>query len=79
MQVTTVTGETIRFSRWGALALNHVIECGHDWVANVSVIDGKKQKNSRRVHVFVSRNPDVAHLMQLALQRHDLNIQSGNG
>lgn len=76
MKVHTVTGEVIRLSRWSGLWLNYVIECGTDWIAEIKTVDGAKRANNRRARVFVSQNPGVARLMELAWARRALEIKS---
>jgi hypothetical protein len=76
MKVQTVTGEVIKLSRWAGLSLDYVIECGTDWVAEVKIVDGAKRANNRRARVFVSQNPGVAQLMELAWARGALEIKS---
>lgn len=76
MKVHTVTGEVIKLSRWAGLSLNYVIECGKDWIADVKIVDGVKRANNRRARVFVSQNPGVAQLMELAWARGALEIKS---
>ena len=79
MKITTVTGEIIKLSRWAGCSLNYVIECGQDWVADVSVTDGARPENYRKARVFVSKNSGVANLMRLAQERRQLIIKSPNG
>lgn len=76
MKVQTVTGEVIKLSRWAGLSLNYVVECGKDWIAEVKIVDGAKRANNRRARVFVSQNPSVAQLMELAWARGALEIKS---
>lgn len=78
VKITTVTGEIIKLSRWAGYSLNYVIECGQDWVADVSVVDGAKPENYRKARVFVSKNSGVANLMRLAHERRALVIKSAN-
>ena len=78
MKITTVTGEIIKLSRWAGCSLNYVIECGQDWVADVSVTDGARPQNYRKARVFVSKNSGVANLMRLAHERRELIIKSAN-
>ncbi len=59
-----------------ALTLSYVIECCTDWIAEVKFVDGKNRKNNRRARVFVSKNPGVATLMELASERGTLEIKS---
>ena len=79
MQLESVTGEIIELSEWGGYSLNYVIECGQDWVADVSIADGEKPENARKARLFVSKNPGVQLLMQLAHERGELAIKSVNG
>lgn len=75
MKIQTVTGETVKLSRFSGLTLNFVSPCGHDWVADVSLMDGKIPKNNRRARVYVSKHPGVAVLMGLAMNRKQLLIK----
>jgi hypothetical protein len=79
VKLLTVTGEIIRLSRWAGCSLNYVIECGQDWVADVSLTDGVKPENHRKARVFASQNSGVANLMRLAHERRQLVIKSPNG
>ena len=76
MKLTTVTGETIKLSKWAGYSLNYVMECGSDWIADISITDGAKPENYRKVRVFVSKNPGVENLMRLAHSRGDLVIKA---
>jgi hypothetical protein len=76
MKVQTVTGEVIKLSRWAGVSLIYVIECGRDWVAEVKIVDGAKRVNNRRARVFVSKNPGISRLMELAWARGALEIKS---
>ena len=76
MKIQTVTGEVINLSRWAGVSLNYVIECGRDWIADVKIVDGAKRGNNRRARVFVSKNPGVRLLMELAWERRALEIKS---
>ena len=76
MKVETVTGEVIKLSRWGGLCLNYVIECGHDWIADVQITDVARPKNNRSARVFVSKNSGVRRLMELAWEREALKIKT---
>lgn len=79
VKLKTVTGETILLSEWAGYSLDYVIECGQDWVADVSVTDGAKPENYRKARVFVSKNSGVSNLMRLAHERGELVIKSANG
>jgi hypothetical protein len=76
MKLQTVTGETIKLSKWGCYSLNYVIECGRDWVGDVSICDGAVAANHRKARVFVSENPGVKNLMELAYSRNELVIKT---
>ena len=76
MKIRTVTGEVIKPSRWAGVSLNFVMECGKDWIADVKIVDGAKRANNRRARVFVSQNPGVRQLMELAWERRALKIKS---
>ena len=76
MKIETVTGETIKLSKWAGYSLNYVMECGRDLVADISITDGSKPENHRKARVFASKNPGVANLIQLAHKRGALSIKS---
>lgn len=76
MNLHTVTGETIKLSKWSSYCLNYVIECGRDWIGDVSIADGGVAKNNRKVRVFVSENSGVKDLMELAHSRKELVIKT---
>ena len=76
MKLQTVTGEIIKLSKWSGYSLNYVIECGKDWIADVSICDGGKPTNTRRhARVFASQNSGVENLMALAHARGELVIK----
>jgi len=75
VKIHTVTGETIKLSRWSGCSLNYVMQCGNDWVADVSLVDGAVAGNNRHTRVFVSQNAGVKHLMGLAHSRGELVIK----
>lgn len=75
MKIETVTGEMIKLSRWAGVSLSYVIECGRDWIAEIKIVDGAKLENNRRARVFVSKNPGVRQLMELAWERGALEIK----
>lgn len=79
MKLETVTGETIDLGEWAGYSLNFVTECGRDWVADVSVVDGANPQDNRKARVFASKNPGVQHLIQLAHERGELRIKSIGG
>ena len=72
MKLLTVTGEEIELGSWASYSLNYVIECGMDWIADVSICH---EPGPRKARVFVSQNAGVGHLMSLALDRHALVIK----
>jgi len=74
MKVKTVTGESIRLSGLDCLTLQFVIPCGQDYIAEVQLYSGNRSETSRRARVFVSENPGVATLMDLAIRSGDLKI-----
>jgi len=76
MRIRTVTGATIKLGRYGGLWLNYVMPCGHDWVAEIRIIDVGRPQTPKRARVFVSQNPGVATLMGLAHSRGELEIKS---
>lgn len=76
MKLEMVTGETIKLSKWAGYSLNYVIECGRDLVADINITDGSKPENCRKARVFVSKNPGVGNLIQLAAERGALSIKS---
>jgi len=57
------------------LLCNNVMECGRDWVAEIRIVDGGNSETPKRAPVFVSENPDVALLMNLAHSRRELEIK----
>jgi hypothetical protein len=75
MKLQTVTGETIEMSEWSGYSLNFVVDCGQDWIADVSICDGAKPANNRHARVFVSQNKGVENLMALAHARGELAIK----
>jgi hypothetical protein len=79
VKLETVTGDVIQLSEWSGYSLNYVMECGKDWVADVSIADGGKPENYRKARVFTSKNPGVANLMRLAHERRGLVIKSISG
>lgn len=76
MKLETVTGEIIKLSKRAGYSLNYVMECGRDWVADISIVDGVKLENHRKARVFASKNPGVANLMRLAHERGALMIKT---
>ena len=76
MKLEMVTGETIKLSKWAGYSLNYVMECGRDLVADINITDAVKPENYRKARVFVSKNPGVANLIQLADERGALLIKS---
>jgi hypothetical protein len=76
VKLETVTGEIVTLSEWAGYSLNYVIECGRDWVADISIVDGAKPENYRKARVFASKNPGVENLMRLAHSRGDLVIKA---
>ncbi len=76
MKIRTVTGASINLSEFSVLWLRYVIPCGQDWIAEVQLCDIARPKNPRGARVFVSQNPGVAILMNLAHSRGELQIKS---
>ncbi len=74
MTITTVSGKEIKLSKCSGYSLNYVIQCGKDWIADISMLDGKIAKNNKKARVFVSQNSGVATLMSLAMNRGELKI-----
>jgi hypothetical protein len=75
MKIETVTGETIKLSRWAGYSLNYVLDCGRDLIADISITDGSKPENHRKARVFASKNLGVANLIRLAHERGALLIK----
>lgn len=75
MKLETVTGENIELSDCAGYCLNFVVQCGQDWIAEISIHDGKFEKNHRSARVYVSKNPGVHNLMALAHERGELRIK----
>ncbi len=79
MKIHTVTGSLIKLGKAGGLWLQYVIPCGHDWIAEIRIIDAGKPKTPTRARVFVSQNPGVAMLIGLAHDRGELAMKSDTG
>jgi hypothetical protein len=76
MKIRTVTGAILKLGAHGGLWLRYVIPCGRDWVAEIQIIDVGRPKTPKSARVFVSENPGVATLMNLAHSRGKLEIKS---
>ena len=75
MKIRTVTGSTINLGGAGVVWLKYVIPCGRDWIAEIKIINVGRTKTPDRARVFVSQNPGVAVLMNLAHSRGELEIK----
>lgn len=75
MIIRTVTDSTIKLSGTGAVWLKYVIPCGRDWIAEIKICNAGRTKTPDRARVFVSQNPGVAELMNLAHNRGELEIR----
>lgn len=76
MNLRTVTGATIRLGKYGGLWLDYVLPCGNDWIAEIKLMNVGRRQTPNRARVFVSENPGVATLMNLAHQRGELSIRT---
>jgi hypothetical protein len=75
MKIRTVIGANIKLGRYGGYYLAYVMPCGRDWIAEIKIMDVGRPRTPNRARVYVSENPGVATLMNLAHERGQLDIK----